>query len=273
MGIRRFARAFRSGRPYLRIMEPENSDPIYRWQASSERFIPAIILIGVGAIFLLNNLHILPVRDVARYWPAILIAVGVVQLVDSSFAAGRTVGGVLVGVGGFMLARNLGYLDIPFHDLWPLILIGIGLLMLLDRTVLWRGAVHIGVTQRRQVRNWREAQVIPGLLNEHSVFGGGKRKVNTDNFKGGKVDAIFSGYEIDLRDAMMTADSATLEANAVFGGIEIRIPPTWSAVVQGVGVFGAFQDETSQPNASLIPNPKRFIVKGGAVFGAVEVKN
>ena len=111
------------------------------------------------------------------------------------------------------------------------------------------------------------------MFNEYAVFGGGKRKLNTFDFKGGHVDAVFGGFEIDLRDALMDGDSAVLETNAVFGGIEVRIPITWSAVVQGVGVFGAFQDETTQPNQTLIPNPKRLIVKGGAVFGAVEVKN
>ncbi|HEV2445729.1 MAG TPA: LiaF domain-containing protein, partial [Candidatus Sulfopaludibacter sp.] len=118
-----------------------------------------------------------------------------------------------------------------------------------------------------------ERQYVPGMLNEYGVFGGGKRKVNTMDFRGGHVDAVFGGFEIDLRDAIMEGDAATLETNAVFGGIEVRIPITWSAVVQGVGVFGAFQDETTQPNPTLIPNPKRLIVKGGAVFGAVEVKN
>jgi len=255
-------------------MEPQNTDPLVRWHSSSERFIPAVILIGVGALFFLNNLHILPVRDVARYWPAILIAVGIIQLVDSAFAAGRTSGGVLVAIGSFLLARNLGYLDFRLRDMWPLILIAIGLLMLLDRTVFWNSRVKVGVhILNEKHRRWREAEVIPGLLNEHSVFGGGKRKVNTDNFTGGKIDAVFSGYEIDLREAMMAADSVVLEANAVFGGIEIRIPITWSAVVQGVGVFGAFQDETTQPNVAINPNPKRLIIKGGAVFGAVEVKN
>lgn len=254
-------------------METPDNDPRYIWSRSSERFIPAIVLIGVGLLFLLNNLHIVAVREIIGYWPAILIAVGIIQLVDSSFAAGRAAGGILVCVGAFLLARNLGYLNIAVHDLWPLILIGAGILMLLNRTVLWPGGVYARIGRSERFRRFRDRQYVPGMLNEYGVFGGGKRKVNTMDFKGGHVDAVFGGFEIDLRDAVMEGDVATLETNAVFGGIEVRIPVTWSAVVQGVGVFGAFQDETRQPNQSLIPNPKRLIVKGGAVFGAVEVKN
>lgn len=254
-------------------MENGSSDPRFQWQQSSERYIPAIVLIGLGVLFFLNNLHIVAAHDVVRYWPAIFIAVGIVQLVDSVYAAGRVVGGAFVGVGAVLLARNLGYLDIRIHDLWPLILIGIGIMMLLQRTGVWRDKVFFGMANNRHFRRWREHQYTPGMLNEYAVFGGGKRKVNTFDFKGGSVEAVFGGFEIDLRETVMAGDSAVLEANAVFGGIEIRIPITWSAVVQGVGVFGGYQDETTQPNATLIPNPKRLIVKGAAVFGGVEVKN
>lgn len=254
-------------------MASQVNDPRDAWRHSSERFVPAIVLISVGAIFLLNNFHILAVHEIVRYWPAILIAVGIMQLVDSSFAAGRAAGGVLVAVGSFLLARNLGYLSFAFHDLWPLILIGIGVMMLLDRTLYWREGIFVRMAQGKRFQRWRDRQYCPGQLNEYTVFGGGKRKVNTFDFKGGHVDAVFGGFEIDLRDAIMEGDTATLEANAVFGGIEIRIPITWSAVVQGVGVFGGYGDETTQPNPSLIPNPKRLIVKGAAVFGGVEVKN
>jgi len=254
-------------------MEPNDIDSREEWHRSSERFIPAIVLIGLGTLFFLNNLHVLAIHEVIRYWPAILIAVGVIQLIDSAFPVGRATGGVFILVGGFLLARNLGYLDIAFHDLWPLILIGAGIMMLLNRTVFWRGGVVRGIPHARRFRRWADRPYVPGMLNEYAVFGGGKRKVNTFDFKGGKVDAVFGGFEIDLRDAIMAGDSAELELNAVFGGIEVRIPMTWSAVVQGAGVFGAFQDETTQPNPSLVPNPKRLILKGGAVFGAVEVKN
>jgi hypothetical protein len=61
--------------------------------------------------------------------------------------------------------------------------------------------------------------------------------------------------------------------DVVFGGADLRIPETWSAVVQGTGVFGAFTDNSRQPDPSRTPNPKRLVVKGAAVFGHVEVRN
>ena len=71
----------------------------------------------------------------------------------------------------------------------------------------------------------------------------------------------------------MLEDEAVLDLNAVFGGIEVRVPESWSVVVKGAGVFGAFQDSTLQPDPRIYPEAKRLIVKGGAVFGGVELKN
>jgi hypothetical protein len=41
--------------------------------------------------------------------------------------------------------------------------------------------------------------------------------------------------------------------------------------MRGGGVFGGFSDHTMHP--PLTPETKRLIVKGGAVFGGVTVKN
>src|SRR3954451_20246692 len=116
-------------------MDPHYSHQYRRCQAgAAERMVPAIVLIGIGALFLLNNLHIVYAREILRYWPAILIAVGIVKLVDSNDSSGRAGGGVLVGVGAIFMARSLGYLEVSIGELWPLILIGAGLMMLFDRT-------------------------------------------------------------------------------------------------------------------------------------------
>lgn len=226
---------------------------------SAERMVPAIILIAIGAIFLLNNLHIVYAREIFRFWPAILIAVGMVKLVDSADNNGRAAGGVIVGLGVFFLARNLGFIDIGLWDLWPVILIAVGLMMLFERTS-W---MPFGAVQGASKTGGKEA----------AVFGGGKRVIVDQNFTHAKFDAVFGGFEIDLRRAGMAGGEAVLDLNAVFGGIEVKVPESWSVVMKGAGVFGGYVDNTSQPDPRIYPDPKRLIVKGGAVFGGVEIKN
>jgi len=227
---------------------------------AAERLVPALVLIGIGLLFLLRNLHFVYFREVFAYWPVILIAFGVMKLVDSSYQCGRVLGGFMMAAGGLILARNLGFIDIPMRDLWPLFLIGAGLFMLLQRTVQWPG-------------NWAKNNSAPNFLNETAVFSGGKRTVTAPDFRGGELTAVFGGFELDFRRAGMAGESAVLEINAVFGGCEIRIPNNWAVEMKGTGVFGAFSDETIHPDPAQQPDIRRLVVQGGAVFGGVVVKN
>jgi hypothetical protein len=184
---------------------------------SPRRWIPAVLLVGTGVVILLDNLNILSIGEVLKFWPVLLIA--------------------------------------------------LGLLLLIDRTV-W----HIGMGGS-DYDDRSGASADGGRIRESAVFGGGKRHITSQDLTGGKIDAVFGGYSVDLREASMQGDSAVIVVNAVFGGTELRIPETWSAVVEGQGVFGAFADNTRQPDPSRTPNPKRLIVRGSAVFGGVEIKN
>ncbi len=231
---------------------------------SNSGLIPGLILVGVGALFFLNNLHLFYIREWFRYWPAILIAFGIVKLVDSTYAGGRVFGGIVAGFGAIFLARSLGYIDIGMREIWPLFLVGLGLLLLVQRTAEWN--VKLPDPGSSRVTS-------SGSLKIDAVFGGSKRVVTSQDFRGGAVDAVFGGVELDLRQAGMTMDSATLEINAVFGGVEVKIPRNWSAVVQGVGVFGGYSDNSFQPEPPEGPGVKRLIVRGAAVFGGVDVKN
>jgi hypothetical protein len=224
-----------------------------------QRFLPAVILIAVGAIFLIDNLHLMPGRDLWEYWPVALMIAGAFKMADAQVPAGRAMGGILLIGGGIVLASNLGLIPINADDLWPLALIAAGVYMLVNRTgFLWDGG---------------KGKYTFTLQSEAAVFGGGKRKINDVDFKFAKFDAVFGGFEIDLREANIMGDSATIEINAVCGGAEVKIPLNWSAVVQAAGVFGGINDNTIQPNAATTPNFKRLYIKGAAVFGGINIKN
>jgi TM2 domain-containing membrane protein YozV len=54
-----------------------SSDPLEAW--SKDRPIGAIILIGVGVLFLLNNFSWFPFYRIGQFWPLILIGVGIMM--------------------------------------------------------------------------------------------------------------------------------------------------------------------------------------------------
>jgi predicted membrane protein len=260
-------------------MEP-NNDPRSRWgedtsgenRGSMHAMIPGIILVGIGALFLLGNLHIVHIHDWIDYWPVILIGIGLAHLVDGDSHGRRTTGAVLLVVGGLFLADNLGYIWFNLWDLWPLILIGIGVMMLLNRTVwgprIWRGGPF---TARGTFRFGGSAPYGRNLINEFAIFGGSRRVVTNPDFQGGHINCIFGGVNLDLTGASMVGNSAILDISTVYGGVAVRVPAGWSVEVRGAGIFGGFSDQTVHPPST--PETKRLIVRGGAVFGGVTIKN
>jgi hypothetical protein len=66
----------------MRTAESQNrgeasADPLESW--SKDRPIGPIILIVLGALFLLNNFNWFPFYQIERFWPLVLIAVGILM--------------------------------------------------------------------------------------------------------------------------------------------------------------------------------------------------
>ena len=240
--------------------------PNFHERNPAHGIVISIAIIALGALFLLDNLGILRFHDVARYWPVILIALGVVRLVDSHGSASLVWGGLLAGIGGLLLLDNLDILYFDWRLFWPAILIGLGILMLL-RTTQW--------SQRRAGDGSGPAPPPgdSGTLNLWTMFGGGERNITAQDFRGGQISVMFGGYEINLRAATLAGGQATIDVSAMFGGVEIEIPDTWIAEVKGTGLFGAFVDDTRPPSVEQTPAPPRLIVTGYAMFGGVTVTN
>ena len=108
-------------------------------------------------------------------------------------------------------------------------------------------------------------------MDEWAVFGGSRRRVDSQDFKGGEAFAMFGGVELDLRSAAITQDEVVIDARALFGGVDIQVPETCNVHVEGHGIFGGYDDQTSH----TMPEDARprVVITGSAVFGGVVVKN
>ena len=245
------------------------------WEFSG-RAIPAVVLIVIGTLFLLGNMHILPSLNWFDFWPVILIVIGLMKLLEAPQKGSYLGGAILFGLGAVFLTDNLHFLPFPVWDLWPLALIALGAGLLFERIPWgnrpeWTGRHDWG---RRAGCFGPRVSVAsgPGALNLAAVFSGGKRKFDGQEFRGGVVSAVFGGFDIDLRRAVMSGDFVVFRVDVVFGGCEIKIPESWDVEMHGAAIFGGFSDETRHPPAGA-PGTKRLVIKGGAVFGGVVVKN
>jgi len=106
-----------------------------------------------------------------------------------------------------------------------------------------------------------------------SFMGGGKRKITSDNFLGGKVTSIFGGSEIDLTSAKIQNNECMIDVFTMFGGSEIIVPRGWDVQVDVTSIFGGFDDKRGPiDNSGDEPN-KVLRIKGFTIFGGGEVKS
>lgn len=230
-----------------------------------------IAIIAIGSIFMLDQLGIVSAHYVFQFfWPAIFIFFGVEGLVFSS-GPGRFWGSFLTLAGAVLLLSNFGYLHVRWSMFWPLAIILWGL-WILSRSLgggsswgaKWVRPSSIGVE--------RDFASDSPDLHADTVFSATNRRITSKNFRGGKLAAVFGELKIDLTEAEIEGDEAVIHLDAVFGAVEIRVPITWVVASRGAAVFGEYSDRTvhAQPPG---PGAKRLVVKGGAVFGSVVIKN
>ena len=83
-------------------------------------------------------------------------------------------------------------------------------------------------------------------------------------FRGGKVTTWFGGGVVDLRNAVLDPDGATLEVNALFGGGNLVVPEDWNVETRIIGIGGAGDGRAKLERS---PDAPTLRVEGQALFG------
>lgn len=270
----------------------KNKPPLH----SPSQIVLGVIVIGLGLLFLLDNLGFIDVRYTFRFWPTVLIVFGLLKLSQSRSANGYLLGGMLVLLGVAWTLKHMGIFYMNWDLLWPLLIIAAGV------AVVSKSLPGAQQRQRRrrfaaqqdgsaapdafgQARNGAvsldkdtsDATAAPGagaqadddsVIEVTAILGGYVRRVSSQRFRGGDINVIMAGCEIDLRQASIEGE-AVLNVFALCGGVTIKIPPDWSVVLQGTPILGGFEEKTIVP-----PNQaKRLYVTGYAIMGGLEIRN
>lgn len=218
------------------------------------RLIFGVCVLLFGGLLLLDQLDVLDAREYLLYWPAGLIALGLVKLVQPGSRGG---GLFLAALGAALLLSNLGYIELDFELFFPALL------------VLGGVRLVFGEIFRRR-RGAGEGGSASAEVDSFAILGGVKRVSSSQNFRGGSASAIMGAAEVDLRGARIAGGEAVIDTLAFWGGVEIFVPEDWEVVQRGVPILGAFEDTTRpQPGGSS----QRLVIKGLAIMGAVEIRN
>ncbi len=259
-----------------------------------KRHLVGLIFLFAGLVLIIDNIKFMP--DFIPWWiwtwPFFLITLGVFLLLTSD----KIVPGlVLISVGSVFLLSDIlpgmwpGFFDLFVDNtnfFWYLVLIIIGTSLLL------KGRIGHILSAKPEKRHSRRPGAKPDdshapkdtstftfsngdqdYIDEVAIFGGGKKIVTSENFKGGKVTCIFGGMEIILTQSKLADGIIELEVFAMFGGWTLIVPPTWQIKSEVVAVFGGISDKRMIGPEHVRDNTQQLVVKGLVMFGGGEIKS
>ncbi len=159
--------------------------------------IPGAVILAIGVIFLLNNLGYVRAGRFWQFWPLLLIFAGLVKL---SVPSRRAWGAILLVFGILLQLNQLGYAHFSWGAMWPMVLIAAGAF-----------AMWSALQARKMIDGFNGNNADPRTtLNESAIFGGVQKRLNAKEFRGGQLQSLFGGIEIDLRDADLAETEAVV---------------------------------------------------------------
>lgn len=236
-------------------MNPENAPRTSRLVTPA--LVVGIAIVIFGAVLTLENLGFEYSHMVLRFWPLILVVLGLLKL---RACQGTCVSGyLLTGAGLILLLKSLGGHSVDVL-IGPLILTGVGIFIVLQ-----------ALKQHRRVPP--ELQQSEGFLRGNAILSAFKHRHQSQTFRGGELTSIFGGFEVDLRQAMIEGPSARLDTFIMFGGGDVRVPEGWEVLVQATAIFGGVNDKTApMPTTGNEPRP-RLVITGLVLFGGIEIRH
>jgi hypothetical protein len=209
-----------------------------------------LLIVAVGVSALLVQLGAVEVdlgKLIATWWPLLIVLAGAAALVSVPRAwIGPT---TVIAVGVFLQLSALGIITVDLWSiLWPLAIIFFGLTML-------TGLGTRGTDDK--------------TVNSAVIWWGSERRTTSQDFRGGSLSAIMGGISADLRQADIV-DRAEISVFVFWGGVDIKVPPTWRIRVGGLPLLGGWEDKTAQQPG---PDAPELVVHITAIMGGVDIKN
>jgi hypothetical protein len=278
-----------------------------RWEFTPHTFI-GVSLALLGVVLTLDNLGFVDARAVLNFWPLVLMLVGLAYVAQAQEARDWLLGAGWLSVGTAFLLRNLGVFHFRLTDFLPLVLVAIGLKFILGRsrrqgpppaevqafpgvppvppippapggaphaeTGSFRPHFHGPFPGGAWYPGWGPWQAGTGANGAASAvrvfafFWGADRRVRGP-MSHAEVSAVMGGCDLDLRDAVPTSDPVIVQVFAMWGGIEVRVPPEWIVQNEAWPILGGVVDNTQTP----VQPTRRVILRGMAFMGGVEIRN
>ena len=204
------------------------------------RILWGIVLVAVGVLLGLNALNVLTFDLFFKgWWTLFIIVPSVIGLLTDKNKWGAFIG-LLFGVFFLLCAWDILSVSLLWKLALPIVAVLVGLSLLFGK--------------RKQAVTPPPVQVSPPPVSATQ---------NTDH----RTDcvAIFSGQEMHCDGKPFCGVNAT----AIFGGVDIFLPPNVNVVVVSSGIFGDVENHRRFPAIEGAPT---VTVHATAIFGGVDIK-
>lgn len=239
---------------------------------NKKNLILGALLVIVAALFTLNitgqTFFSPTITSLVISWQGLLVFIGLVLMIYRVFFKGV----VFMAVGiYFLLPCMYGSFIAPSMEYTAV------------KQLFWVFATLFACLALLFARKWVPQSLCGKLFNAQlfgnhetnnfqAVFGGIEHIVVEKPFAGSVARAVFGGITIDLRNTELKEGDTFIDIHCVFGGVVLLVPPDWTVHSSVAAIFGGVDDKRTEKNL-FNPYGKRLVLRGGVVFGGVEIRN
>ncbi len=266
-----------------------------------------IILVALGVILGVNALGIAKIDIFFPGWWTLFIIVPCFVSLLTEKHKGGALAGVVIGVCLLLACLGIVPFGIMWKLLLPIILVIVGLTVILH--AMSNGEVNDKIREARRAQaearhhsrakteHIAEGEIVSDKkktkseridddddededddeedeeFEQHaywSTFSDQKIDFDGKTFEGCRIDAVFGGADLDLREAKIQ-NEAIVRASSVFGGIIIYVPDDVKVEVASSAIFGGVSDKRKTAKAKEQAKTTLYI-DATCVFGGVEIR-
>lgn len=217
-----------------------------------------LVLILLGVIFGLNAMGITNINIFFRgWWTLFIIVPSFIELLRSNNKMWSFIW-LCIGVVLLLCAQKVLSFSLVGKLIFPFILVMIGI------SIIFKDTFNKKIADKIKTLNAQKGD-FEGYC---ATFGGQKVDLSGQEFNGANLDAVFGSVELDISNAILKKDQV-INANAIFGGIEIRVPTGVNIKVKSTPIFGGVDSKIKTVYNESLPT---LYINGTAMFGGVEIK-
>lgn len=217
-----------------------------------------VVLIVIGAIFGLNALGITHINIFFKgWWTLFIIVPSFIELFKSDNKMWSFIW-LVIGIVLLLCTQSILSFSLIGKLIFPFILVMLGI------SIIFKDTFNKKVAEKIRTLNSNK-----GEFEEFcATFGSQQSNFSGQEFKGANLDAIFGSVELDISKAIIKKDQV-INANSIFGGIEIRVPTGVNIKVKSTPIFGGVSNKANTEYNESLPT---IYINGVALFGGVEIK-